>query len=83
MTTTRPDPMRTAVSEDELVRSLRDLIAVFADVPEGERAGWFRSMERFARANRDTGLPYNIAKLCGVWIRGASVVWPRWPESET
>jgi hypothetical protein len=80
-TATRPHPMRTAVPEAELIRSLTELVTVVTSVPETERAGWWYSMQAFARSQHDGAL-YPLHKLAGAWMKAAAATWPEWPPQE-
>lgn len=67
-----------AVPDAELHRLVQQLISVMMSVPESERIGWYRGLERFARHERRTGR-YNIAKVAGLALRLADATWDSWP----
>jgi preprotein translocase subunit Sss1 len=66
----------------ELTRVCQELVSVIASIPEDERAGWYRSMERYTRHPHRNG-HYNMAKVAGAALRLMGAVWPEWPPQRT
>jgi len=82
-TATRPHPMRTAIDDEQLADSLRQMITPVAGIPPAEMAAWFESMHSYARRHSThTAAIYPMGPLAGAWLRIAQAIWPEFPRQE-
>jgi len=75
--------LKHSVSETEITQSLMDLASVVASIPEGARAGWYRSVQRYRNAPHPVaGNHYNLSAIASQWLRVADIVWAGYPEQD-
>ena len=75
MTKLPPHSLAYAVSDEEIMNKLNELITVI-QVPEVDRGAWYESVRRFARESNQ------FAKAGGCFQRLADRYWPGWPVQE-
>jgi len=73
--------MREAIAEATLIRSLGEMVTTVLSVPAGERASWYRSMERLSRIRRSDAV-YATTKLANIWLRIANACWRAYPKQD-
>lgn len=74
--------MRESIPMQALARSLSEMSTPVVSIAEGERAAWYRSMERLARSPTPADALYPLPKLAAAWLRVARLTWPSWPPQE-
>jgi hypothetical protein len=73
-----------AIPDGALDRVLQELASPIASIPEAERIGFYRGLERIARQphGQTVGYRYDRAKLAGAALKIANAIWPDWPPQQ-
>ena len=73
-----------SVSDEKILRIVQDVVSAVMSVPESERAGVYRSLERVVRQKSDTfdGYHYDMRLVSSKVLRLMEICWREWPPQE-
>jgi hypothetical protein len=74
--------IRWAIPDSEVLRMLSEIATPLANIPEGDQAAWWRTLERWSRTAHPGRERYNPRKLSSAAMKIAAVVWREWPPQE-
>jgi hypothetical protein len=80
----RATSLNRAISDEDLLRPLREVTSVMMSIPEADRQAFYLGWERLARRSKAEleTTRYPTKQQLGLTIRWAHLLWPRWPPQE-